>query len=141
MMDFDNPSVTGMEATRMRHSHLVVPRAGELSTTHILAYNLIRTVMAQAAPTRPRAAVHQLQGRGPDARRVPTRDRAQGEGDPAARTRDYRQVLDAIATHRVGDRPDRFEPRLRKRRPKHYAFLMKPRSETKQLMLNRFSKK
>ena len=38
-------------------------------------------------------------------------------------------VLDAVAAHRVGDRPDRFEHRLRKRQPKHYAFLRKPRRE------------
>lgn len=30
----------------------------------------------------------------------------------------YEQLLDAIAKHRVGDRPDRFEPRLQKRRDK-----------------------
>ncbi|HUG89195.1 MAG TPA: hypothetical protein VML55_00070, partial [Planctomycetaceae bacterium] len=29
-------------------------------------------------------------------------------------------LLIAIATHKVGDRPDRVEPRLRKRRPKPY---------------------
>jgi hypothetical protein len=52
----------------------------------------------------------------------------------------YQQLLDAIATHRVADRPDRFEPRLRKRRPKHYGFLRKPRNETKREMLKRFSK-
>ena len=44
------------------------------------------------------------------------------------------RVLDAVASHRVGDRPDRFEPRLRKRRPKHYAFLRQPRSEVKRRM-------
>ena len=44
------------------------------------------------------------------------------------------RVLDAVASHRVGDRPDRFEPRLRKRRPKHYAFLRKPRREVKRQM-------
>lgn len=52
----------------------------------------------------------------------------------------YQQVLDADAAHRVADRPDRFEPRLRKRRPKHYAFLRKPRDETKRLTLNAFGK-
>jgi hypothetical protein len=51
----------------------------------------------------------------------------------------YGQVLDAIATHRVADRPDRFEPRLRKRRPKHYAFLRKPRHEVKLDLAKRFA--
>ena len=44
------------------------------------------------------------------------------------------QVLDAIATHRVADRPDRFEPRLRKRRQKKYERMMKPRHEIKLAM-------
>jgi hypothetical protein len=32
----------------------------------------------------------------------------------------YEQRLRAIAGHRVADRPDRFEPRMAKRRPKRY---------------------
>ena len=42
-----------------------------------------------------------------------------------------RQVLVAIAVHRVGNRPGRLEPRLRKRRTKKYDYMMKPRNETK----------
>lgn len=40
-------------------------------------------------------------------------------------------LLQAIATHVVGDRPDRFEPRLRKRRPKPYKHLREPRQNYK----------
>jgi hypothetical protein len=108
---------------------------------HLLAYNLIRTVMAQAA------ALHNIEPRSISFKgTVQTLDAfrpviaAQGEGDPASRTEVYRQILDAIATHRVADRPDRFEPRLRKRRPKHYAFLRKPRHEIKHAMMKGFSK-
>jgi hypothetical protein len=36
-------------------------------------------------------------------------------------------LLSAVATHIVGDRPDRFEPRRRKRRPKAYPLLRKHR--------------
>jgi hypothetical protein len=36
-------------------------------------------------------------------------------------------VWEAIASHRVGDRPDRVEPRVRKRRPKNYPLMHKPR--------------
>lgn len=35
--------------------------------------------------------------------------------------------MKAIASHRVGDRPDRVEPRVRKRRPKNYPLTHKPR--------------
>ena len=49
----------------------------------------------------------------------------------------YDQLLDAVATHRVADRPDRFEPRQRKRRQKKYDRMMKPRHELKREMLQR----
>ncbi|QDS98273.1 hypothetical protein [Adhaeretor mobilis] len=47
----------------------------------------------------------------------------------------YQQLLDCVASHRVADRPDRFEPRLLKRRPKHFAFLRKPRHVIKSEMV------
>jgi hypothetical protein len=40
-------------------------------------------------------------------------------------------VLEAIATHVVGNRPDRFEPRLKKRRPKAYKLMREPRANYK----------
>jgi hypothetical protein len=40
-------------------------------------------------------------------------------------------LVAAIATHTVGDRPDRYEPRLRKRRPKKYKYLREPRANYK----------
>jgi hypothetical protein len=40
-------------------------------------------------------------------------------------------LLEAVAAHVVGDRPDRFEPRLRKRRPKPYKHLREPRENYK----------
>ena len=49
-------------------------------------------------------------------------------------------LLGAIASHRVADRPDRYEPRRKKRRPKPYDRLMKPGHEAKRLMRNGFGK-
>ena len=43
-------------------------------------------------------------------------------------------LLDAIATHEVGNRPNRFEPRVRKRRPKKYKLLREPRENYRRLM-------
>jgi len=43
----------------------------------------------------------------------------------------YQEMLSAIAAHQVGDRPDRFEPRKKKRRRMPYDLLMKPRAEAK----------
>ena len=40
-------------------------------------------------------------------------------------------LLSAIATHLVGNRPDRYEPRLTKRRPKKFKHLRRPRATYK----------
>jgi len=40
-------------------------------------------------------------------------------------------LLKAIAAHEVGNRPDRFEPRVKKRRPKPHKLMTKPRREYK----------
>jgi hypothetical protein len=104
--------------------------------THILAYDLIRTVIAQAASKRglePRSisfkgAIQTLEAFQPVIA-------LQAGDDAECRSGLYQQVLDAVATHRVAARPDRVEPRLRKRRPKHYGFLRKPRAETKRDLL------
>jgi len=103
--------------------------------THVLAYNLIRTVMAQAAATHDRlprsisfkGALQTLEAFQPLIE-------PQGAPDPAHRQRLYHDLLQAIATHRVGDRPDRFEPRVKKRRRNHYGWLTRPRSEVKRKM-------
>lgn len=41
-----------------------------------------------------------------------------------------------LATHRIGDRPDRVEPRAVKRRPKPHPLLTKPRQEAKAALVN-----
>src|SRR5215469_2865273 len=103
--------------------------------THILAYNLLRTVMAQAAARKgvaPRTisftgAMQTLEAFQPllDFGAAP---------DAAGRLRLCHDLLDAIATHRVGDRPNRYEPRVKKRRRNHYGWLTKPRAEMKRKM-------
>ena len=50
-------------------------------------------------------------------------------------TRRVQHVLDIVVVNRVGGRPDRFEPRRKKRRPKPYDPLMKPRSKAKREIL------
>jgi hypothetical protein len=103
---------------------------------HILAYNLIRTIIAQAASKHgiePRSisfkgAVQTLEAFQPVIA-------LQGEADAEFRRIVYEELLDAIASHRVADRPDRYEPRRKKRRPKPYDRLMKPRHEAKREML------
>jgi Transposase DDE domain len=102
---------------------------------HALAYNLIRTVMAQAAATHgllPRAvsfkgAMQTLEAFQPLLEFEAVRGRAE-------QLLLYQEILRAIATHRVADRPDRFEPRVKKHRRNHYGWLTKPRSEVKRMM-------
>jgi hypothetical protein len=43
----------------------------------------------------------------------------------------YRRLLGMLLTHRVGDRPHRYEPRRRKRRPKPYPLLNEPREQAR----------
>jgi hypothetical protein len=102
---------------------------------HVLAYNLIRTLMAQAA------ARHEVVPRSISFKGTiqtleafqPTIELQASQGT-ADLLPIYDQLLLAIATHRVGDRPDRFEPRLKKHRRNHYGWLTKPRSEVKRQM-------
>ena len=42
-----------------------------------------------------------------------------------------RRIRAALAQHRVADRPDRYEPRARKRRYDNYQHLQMPRAEAK----------
>jgi hypothetical protein len=105
--------------------------------THLLVYNLIRTIIAQAA-TRHGIAPRSISFQGA----IQTLEAfqpviaIQGQLSLGFRMNLYQQLLDAIAVHRVADRPDWFEPRLRKRRPKHYGFLRKSRHQTKRDMVN-----
>jgi hypothetical protein len=97
---------------------------------HLLVYNLIRAVMAQAAAAvgvRPEelsfaGALQALNAF------VPHLRAAEGE---AAVTRLWLTLLWALGQERVGQRPDRVEPRAVKRRPKNHARLTEPRAEAR----------
>ena len=105
--------------------------------THILAYNLIRTIMAQAATK------HGIEPRSISFKGTLQTLEAfqplidfQGQRGSSFRMNLYQHLLDAVAVHRVADRPDRFEPRQKKRRHKRYSYLKKPRHEAKRDILN-----
>src|SRR5215472_11088685 len=92
---------------------------------HLLAYNLLRTIMAVAAmenDVEPRAlsfkgAKQTLTAFAPKLEAAPPKQRL-GLVDA---------LLKAVAYHRVGNQPGRWEPRARKRRPKPGKRLMQPR--------------
>ena len=108
--------------------------------THVLAYNLIRTIIAQSA-TR-----HGISPRSISFKATMQILKAFQPLLAAERSHQHRhalseQLLDSIAVHRIADRPNRFEPRLRKRRFKKYDYMMKPRDETKIDILKQLRKK
>lgn len=99
---------------------------------HLLAYNLIRTVMADAATKhacQPRELSFKgaLQTLGAYRTLVETASLATLPGL-------YDQLQSAIASHRVGNRPNRYEPRAIKRHPKPHDLVMVPRSQAKRLL-------
>jgi hypothetical protein len=95
----------------------------------LLAYNLIRTVMAQAAQE------HKVLPRELSFKGTLQTLRAFAPHVAAAERRDLpalaAQIRAALVQHRVADRPDRYEPRARKRRYSNYQHLRIPRAEAK----------
>jgi hypothetical protein len=93
---------------------------------HLLAYNLLRTVMAVAAAESD-AEPRKISFKG--AKQAVTAFAPKIEAaPPEERARLIDVMLATIAYHRVGDRPGRWEPRARKRRPKPGYRLMQPRA-------------
>jgi Transposase DDE domain len=96
---------------------------------HLLAYNLLRTAMAVAAnenDIEPRqvsfkGAKQALTAFAPKIEAAP----------PEGRAALIDAMLATMAYHRVGNRPGRWEPRARKRRPKPGARLTQPRAIAK----------
>jgi len=100
---------------------------------HWLAYNMLRKVMAQAAlghekPPRELSFVAALAA-------VTGAWTLASVADEATLCRHAKTQHDAIASHRVGHRPNRVEPRAIKRRPKAHKLLTRPREEARAKLL------
>ena len=121
-------SVMKMEMLRCKTPELVRKEIW----TNILAYNLIRTVIAQAA-TKHDVHPRSISFKGA----IQTLEAFQqliaftDEHDAPLLMQLYDNLLKAVASHRVANRPGRFEPRKIKRRKRKYPWLVKPRRETK----------
>jgi hypothetical protein len=128
-------------AMQMRDLRCKTPEAVRKEVwAHALAYNLIRTVMAQAAAKHavaPRSISFKGTMQTLDAFRPLLELTTARDAD--GRLRVYHHLLDAVAAHRVADRPDRFEPRVKKHRRNHYGWLTKPRAELKRKMVKRIT--
>jgi hypothetical protein len=93
---------------------------------HLLAYDLVRGAMAGAAE-RHGVLPRRLSVQG--ARQTLEAFRGEvGRATPGDAAMLIEATLGAIAYHRVGDRPDRVEPRVVKRRPKAYPRMQEPRA-------------
>jgi hypothetical protein len=122
-------SVMHLDVLRCQTAEMVRKEIG----VHALAYNLLRSLMCSAA----------------DAHGCSVREISFKAGQqllqafhqqlliaiPTALEALCHTLIQALGTHRVGDRPDRYEPRKRKREPKPYPPLQLTRSEERRKCL------
>ncbi len=96
---------------------------------HLLAYNLLRGLMARAAEA---AGVLPIQVSFKGALQAVNAFAAVLWTASGAELEDLgRRLREAIGSHEVGNRPNRCEPRRRKGRPKPYPLLNEPRSQAR----------
>jgi hypothetical protein len=96
---------------------------------HLLAYNLLRGLMARAAEE---AGLLPLQVSFKGALQVVNAFAAVLWTAAVAELAEImRRLREAVSSQRVGDRPNRCEPRARKRRPKHYPLLNESRQDAR----------
>ena len=114
----------GMEMLRTKTPEMVRKEVG----MNLLAYNLIRGVMAESARGRDMQP-RELSFNG--ARQTVRAFEETHLYEPKEIAADFPLLLDLISQKRVGDRLDRHEPRAIKRRGKPYHLLTIPRAEAK----------
>lgn len=125
-LDFRNIKTTsGLEVLSCK-----TPQMSEKELwVYLLAYNLIRLLMVQAAL---HAGVHPRQLSFKHTVQIWTAWLAQGLASVATAHNEI--LFRTIAQLRVGNRPDRIEPRARKRRPKSYQWLKVSRARARRQM-------
>jgi len=121
-LDIRNIKTTlGMDVLRC----LTPPMVAKELWVYLLAYNVIRLLMAQAARN---AGVHPRELSFKHTVQMWTEWTSQTlHAQPAHRAEFFR----LIAQLTVGNRPGRIEPRARKRRPKSYPWLKVPRAKAR----------
>lgn len=104
---------------------------------HLLAYNLVRGVMVEAA-RQAKVLPEEVSFKGAQQTVnafLPNLRTARTEEE---RKRLWASLVTAVARHRVGNRPDRYEPRAVKRRPKNYRRLKEPRRVERVRLVKRY---
>jgi len=101
---------------------------------HLLAYNLIRHVMWNAGQDN-HVATRRISFKGTIQYVISFRDMLSGRSPQVKRETNIR-LFRLIAFQEVPNRPGRIEPRVKKRRPKTYNLMNKPRAELKAALLS-----
>jgi hypothetical protein len=96
---------------------------------HLLAYNLLRGLLARAAEEAGLLPL-QVSFKG-SLQLVQAFAAVLWTAEVGELEEIMHRLREAIRTHRVGDRPNRFEPRRRKRRAKHYPLLNESRQQAR----------
>lgn len=114
----------------MEHLRCLTPDMVEKELwVHLLAYNLLRQTMAQAAQTKD-IPPSELSFKG--ALQTVTAFAPYLAMENQDHERLWHDLLTAIASHRVANRPDRYEPRKLKKRPGRYTHMTEPRSRERE---------
>jgi hypothetical protein len=100
---------------------------------HLLAYNLIRAVTAEAADAH-KATPRELSFKGALQTMTAFQDSLRF-ASAERRALLWEEMLKGIAYHQVGDRPGRVEPRANKRRPKKQRYLTEPRDQARNRLM------
>jgi Transposase DDE domain len=115
---------------QMEHLRCQTPEMVEKEVwVHLLAYNLLRQTMAEAARAHG-VLPRQLSFKG--AQQAVNAFAPYLAVLAEAGERLWQELLRAVARHRVGERPDRVEPRKLKRRVGKYSYMTKPRKQERE---------
>jgi len=115
----------GMDILRCQSPEMI----GKEILVHLIAYNLVRTFMQRSAHIhRVDLARMSFKGSLDTARHFAAAIHAAG-ATPRKQDALIAEMLSLIASDPLALRPNRSEPRARKRRPKNYQLLTRPRSK------------
>ena len=124
----DIKTTMGMDVLRAKSPAMIHKEL----TMHVMAYNLIRALMLDAAVSHGVSA-HRIRFKGAVATvRQWAPLLVAGELDAPRQRRMMKRLLECLALDPLPHRPNRTEPRARKRRPKNYQLLTQPRHEFKE---------
>lgn len=101
-------------------------------TMHVIAYNLVRASILQAALEHEHRPEELAYKPCLDTLRQWAKYSTQPQTTKQKFQLLWKVLLETLARNRLPQRPDRNEPRAKKRRPKNYAMLNKPRKEFKE---------